>query len=145
MSLLIDRYVREDAIAEALALTSKALELQMEHVYANSMGLQFIKHLEEQDPLGAAVLVGLPIGDLVARFRSWRLSENDLGTWAEPDVLALFNPLLNTERKSVRDGATVRKIRQITSFSLETQSFIDSLKGADDDATADLLAAVVAD
>jgi hypothetical protein len=134
LSLLIDHYVTPDSVAAALAPTQKALELQIEHMYVNSLGLQFLKHLEEHDTEGAAGVLGEPITNLVGPFQSWRLKENDLGTWAEPDVLALFTPLLNSERKSVRENGAVKKIRVVTSFKDEAAAFIESLKGSDDDA-----------
>jgi hypothetical protein len=93
--------------------------------------------------MGAVSLLGAPIGELVQKFQSWRLKENDLGSWAEPDVVAMFQPLLNTERKSLRVGGEPRKVRVVTSFKTEAQAFLDSLKGEDEDAT--LLDALVAD
>ncbi len=145
LSLLIERYVTEDRLAEALAPTTKAMELQLEQMYANSIGLQFLKYIEESPGLGAAGLVGSPMSDLVQQFHAWRLKENDLGTWAEPDVHALFLPLLNTERKAVRIDGQPRKVRVVTSYKIEAQAFIDSLKGdtADDDAA--LINAMVED
>lgn len=137
LSLLIDRYVVEDQAAERLAPTQRAMELQLEQMYSNSLGLQFLKFLEETDVSGAVVLVGLPLGDLVARFRSWRVRENDLGTWAEPDVMALFAPLLNTERKTQRTSAGPRKVRLVTSFKDEAAAFIETLRGDDDAGAAD--------
>lgn len=145
LSLMIDRYVREDDVAEALAPTAKAIELQLEQMYSNSYGLQFIKWLEEHDAIGATVLLGEPIGELVKRFQSWRLKENDLGTWAEPDVVAMFLPLVNTERRSMRDSGKVKKIRIVTSFRTETTQFIDTLKGDEDADDAELIAALVED
>lgn len=129
LSLLIEHYVLEDEVAERLAPTTKAIELQLEHMYVNSIALQFLHHLEQDDPLGATGLLGDPMSDLVQRFQSWRVAENDLGSWAEPDVVALFNPLLNTERRSVRVQGNPRKIRVITSFKPEAMSFLESLKG----------------
>lgn len=144
LALLLDHYVKEDELAEKLAPTAKAIELQLEQMYSNSIGLQFLKYIEEADPMGTDGLLGQPLSDLVAKFRSWRLKENDLGTWAEPDVQALFQPLLNTERKSDRQGTKVVKIRVVTSYKLEAHQFIETLKGEVDDDAA-LLNAVVAD
>lgn len=143
LSLLLDHYVTEDAVAQALRPTRHAIELQLEQMYSNSIGLQFLKNLEETDPLGAIGLLGEQMGDMVKKFQSWRVKENDLGTWADPDVQALFQPLVNTERKSVRINGTVRKVRVVTSFKQEADAFIDSLKGTDEDAA--LLDALVED
>lgn len=147
LSLLVDRYVKEDELAKRLAPTTKALELQLEQMYSNSLGLQFLKYLEETEPKGAALLIGEPVANLMAKFHAWRLKENDLGTWAEPDVLALFTPLLATERKTQRTAAGPRKVRLVTSFKTEAAAFIESLKGDDDAGTADaaLLDALVED
>ena len=143
LSLLIDHYIKEDEVATKLAPTQKAMELQLEHMFTNSHALQFLKYIEETDSLGAMGLIGSSLDEVVQKFQSWRLKENDIGTWSAPDVAALFKPLLNTERKSVRVDAQVRKIRVVTSFKDEAAAFIETLEGTDDD--AELLAAVVED
>ena len=140
LSLLIDRYVKEEEVAAKLAPTQKAIELQLEHMYANSFALQYIKYLEESATAGAIEILGQTSHELAAGFKAWRLKENDLGTWTEPDVLAMFTPLVNTERKSQRVGGVPRKVRVITSFKEETDTFINSLKGQSDD--AEILAVV---
>lgn len=58
MSLLIDHYVGEDSVAVELAPTTKAIELQLEQMYANSLGLQFIRWVDDTDPLGSSNLLG---------------------------------------------------------------------------------------
>jgi phage/plasmid-associated DNA primase len=143
LSLLVDRYVLEDHVAERLAPTHKAIELQLEQMFVNSMGLQFIKFSEETEPMGVGAYLGKPVGELVKAFQSWRLKEMDMSNWAEPDVLALFGPLINTDRKSERAAGKVRKVRVVTSFKQEATAFIDTLKGDPDD--AELLAALVED
>lgn len=129
LSLLIDRYVHEDKVAEHLAPTAKALELQLEQMYANSLGLQFLKHIEETDAIGTTTFLGEPMDLMVQGFQSWRVKENDLGSWAEPDVAALLTPLVNTERRSKRTVTQVRKVRVVTSYREEAAEFIKSLKG----------------
>lgn len=142
LSLLVDRYVLENEVAARLVLTHKAIELQLEHMYTNSLAMQFLKYVEETDTLGTAGLLGEPLSKLVQGFQSWRIRENDLGGWNEPDVVAQLSPLIHTERKSQRVDGTVRKIRVVTSYKPEATAFIDSLKG---DPDADVLAAVVDD
>lgn len=135
LSMLIDRYVREDEVAHWLAPTAKGLELQLEQMYANSLGLQFLKHLEESDALGAAGVLGESIDQVAQRFASWRVKENDLGSWAEPDIVALLTPLVNTERRSKRVVGQVKKIKVVTSFREEAAAFIKSLEGEDSGTT----------
>lgn len=137
LSLLLEHYVHEDEIAEKLAPTQKAIALQLEHMYINSLALQFIKHVEEDDPLGAeAFLVGKEMHEIVQTFQSWRVKENDLGSWSEPDVMVQLQPLLNTERKSKRDAGRIVKVRMVTSLKPETKAFLDTMKGDESDAAA---------
>lgn len=136
LALLLDHFVSEGEVAKALAPTSKSMELQLEHMFINSLGLQFIKHLEISDPLGTESLVGATMAELAAKFQTWRLKENDLNNWSEPDVASLFQPLLFTERKGVRVEGQPRKVRVITAYKEEALAFIDTLKGDSDDLEA---------
>lgn len=133
LALLIDHYVAEDELADKLAPTAKAVELQLEHMYVNSLALQYFRHLEETDEFGAEGLVGKQMSELASKFQSWRVQENDLGSWSEPDVAAQFAPLLNTERQSVRLAGGPRKVRVITSLKPEAKSYVESLKGEIDE------------
>lgn len=136
LALLVEHYVKEDEAAARLAPTAKAVELQLEHMFHNSIGLQYLKHLEETDALGAAGVVGEPISALAQGFQSWRVKENDLGTWSEPDVVQLLLPLVATERRSVRVHGQPRKVRVVTALKEEALQFINSMKGdEEDDAT----------
>lgn len=134
LALLIDRYVVEEKVAELLAPTAKAKELELEHLFANSLGLQYLKHVEETDTFGAMGLLDQPFKLVLDGFRSWRVRENDLSTWSEPDLQALFKPYINTERRSKRDGKRTYKIYKVVSFTAEATAFLESLKGADTDA-----------
>jgi phage/plasmid-associated DNA primase len=142
LALLVDRYVKEDEVAERLAPTSAAVELQLEHMYINSVALQFLKHVEETDPLGLETYMGEELAKMVQAFQSWRILENDLSGWAEPDVAAQLQPLITTDRKTKRIDGKPRKVRVVTGLKIEAQHFIDSLKG---DADEDLTEAVVED
>lgn len=129
LSVLIDHYVREDDLAEKLQPTSKAIEMQIEHMYANSLGLQFIKYVHDTGTLGLASILGVSVENVVQLWHSWRLKENDMASWAAPDVLAQLNPLLESERRSVRTNSGPRKIRVFTSLKAEARAFIDSMEG----------------
>lgn len=142
LALLIDHYVHEDEVAQKLAPTKKEMELQLEHMAVNSLGLQYLKYLEEHSPMGAAGLLGSSMGEVAQGFQSWRVKENDLGTWAEPDVLALFQPLVHTERRSMRVNGAPRKVRVLTAFKDEAADYIRTMEG---DEEHDDLEALVAD
>lgn len=129
LSLLIDHYVNENEVAVLLAPTQKAIELQLEHMYANSLALQFLKYIEENDPLGVnGTILGAPLATAVQLFQAWRVKENDLGSWSEPDVAAQLQPLVATQRHSVREGGKVLKVRVVTSLKPEAEAFIKSVK-----------------
>ena len=118
------------------------MALQLEHMFINSIGLQFLKHLEETDALGAAGLVGSEVDAMVKQFQSWRIKENDLGHCADPDVVTMFSPIINIERKSKRVNGSPRKVRFVASFKAEALAFIETLRGDEED---DILDALVED
>ena len=139
LALLIDHYVGEHEVAEKLAPSTRAMVLQLEHMFVNSLGLQFLKHLEETDALGINGLLGAEVDTLVKQFQSWRIKENDLGMWAEPDIVQLFQPIVNIERRSKRVDGKPRKVRVITSLKPEAVAFIETLKGDEDDILSTLV------
>jgi hypothetical protein len=139
LSLLIDHYVREDEVAEKLAPTTRALELQLEHMFTNSVTLQFLKHLEENSLLGATEIMDETLDHVIQQFQSWRVKENDLTAWAAPDVATQLQPLITTTRKSARVGTKIQKVRVVTGFKPEAQAFIDSLKGDQEDGESEAL------
>jgi len=143
LSLLIDRYIREDVVAAELAPTSKALELQLEQMLVNSSGLQYLKYVEDTEPDGVNGLFGSEFGVVVSGFRTWRLhNENDIGNWSESDVFAQFQPLLETERKSVRDNGKISKVRYVVGLKEEAAAFMESQRREEPD---DDVAALVED
>lgn len=129
LALLIDHYVLESEVAERLTLTSQAMELQLEHMFINSLGLQFVKHVVETHALGEESLSSMTIEELSKKFQSWRVSNNDYGVWSEPDIIQLFEPIFHMDRKSKRVDGKPRKVRIITSLKPEAQAFVDSLEG----------------
>ena len=129
LSLLLDHFVTEEKVAKALAPTAKALELQIEHMHENSMGLQFLAYMEKTVPTGASGLIGQTIDEVTQEFRSWRLKENDIGGWPDTEVLGQLGNLINNERKSRRINGKVVKVKIFTSFTPEAQAFIDNLEG----------------
>lgn len=143
LALMIDNYVKPSEASVMLAPTAAALELQLEHMYENSLALQFIKYLDDTDPIGADVLLDMEFTELVKRFNSWRLKEhNELQSWPEPEVLNLFRASVMTERRSKRVNNMPRKVRHVVMFTRETRLFLATLRG---DATHDSAAAVVED
>lgn len=143
LSLLIDHYVTDEEIAKKLAPTGKAVELQLEHMFTNSLALQFLKYVELHDAFGVDGLADVLMEDVVVKFRAWRLHENDVGQWAEPDVVNLLSPVFFTERVSKRVDGKPRKVRVVKGLRPEATMFIKTLKEEADAGDADLLEAVV--
>lgn len=140
LSLLIDHYVTEYEVAKELAPTTQALELQLEHMYVNSMALQFLKYVLDNTTFGVDGLIDEPLSRAVQEFQAWRIKENDMSGWAEPDVEAQLRPLLENRRSTKRTPEGPRKIRMVTGLKPEAQAFIDSMKGdPDEDDTAALV------
>lgn len=133
LALLLDHYVTKGNVAKELAPSQKAMELQLEHMVKNSLGLQFLKYLDESDPLGVDGLMDTSITELTQRFQAWRIKENDVSVWNEPDVATLFQPVLSTDRKSMRVNGTPRKVRVVTGLKPEAEAFLETLKGDEDD------------
>lgn len=140
LAVLIDHYVKEDDVATMLVPTGKAQELAMEHMYSNSIALQYLKWVEHTDEFGVEALIGITLEDLVSRFKDWRRKENDQGSWSEPDVIALFGPVVTTDRVSKRIDGKPRKVRVVGGLRPEAKSFIETMKEEED---AELLEAVV--
>jgi hypothetical protein len=132
LALLIEHYVKQDEVATMLAPTAKSLELQLEHMFSNSQGLQYLRYVDETDPLGIAGLLGTTLDEAVAGFQSWRVKENDLGTWSAPDVAQLLMPLINTELRSKRVNGQPRKVKVITSLKTEADAYMHTLRSEEE-------------
>jgi hypothetical protein len=132
LSLLVDHYVCEHEVAEKLALTRQALEMKLEHMRINSLATQFLEHVEREDPLGAAGLLGEDLDSVAAKFQLWRLQSNDLSAWAVPDVGLLLKPMFVTERKSKRVNGRIIKVRTIEGFTTDVTEFLEYIRGEEE-------------
>jgi phage/plasmid-associated DNA primase len=131
LALMIDSYVRMEDKAVMLSPTQRSLELQLEHMHTNSKALQFIAHVDQEDPIGAQSLIGLDFSEMVKRFESWRISQGDISVWSEPDVYDLFRSVLVTTRQSRRVHGKPRKVKVITEFKYETLEYLKLMEGED--------------
>ena len=128
LSLLIEHYVSKQDVATMLAPTRMSIQMQMTYMLTNSVALQFIQHTAVNDPLGVDSLVGLTVEEMADRFKSWRISENDLQTWSQQEVIGMFRPLVLVERKSKRTAEGIVKIRIVTGFKEEVQLMLETQK-----------------
>jgi phage/plasmid-associated DNA primase len=131
LALLLDNYVTQDDKAVMLAPTAASRLLQLEHMEANSLAVQFVVHLEETEALGAeALLVDMEFEDMYQKFCSWRIKLNDLSTWDKPQVQAMFRPVVVTTRKSIRKAGKPHpvKVPVITGLKPDIQDYLNVLK-----------------
>jgi putative DNA primase/helicase len=141
LSLLIDRYVSEDDLAQRLAPTVKSIQLQMEAMHINSQALQFLQYLEETS--GAATIVGQLFTDVAKSYRAWRRTKNDMNEWPDAEILIQFSPFITSKRVSHRTPAGPRKLRVVTSLTDQTTDFLETLRGGSEDDDADLINTLV--
>lgn len=131
LALLIQNYVKHEDVAVMLAPTAAALAAQLEHMVNNSYALQFIQELEINEPLGAVdTLEDMPLDELAARFKSWRLKQGDMTAWDTPGVMQLFAPLIYTDRRSARVSGKKNpvKIKYVTGLKKDALSVLLSMK-----------------
>lgn len=129
LSLLLDHYVLQSEISVMLAPTQASKEAQIEHLVDNSLGLQYLIHLDETETLPVEEFVlGMQFNDLVPQFQAWRKSFGDSTTWDASALLNMFRPLLITERKSMRINNVPRKVRTISGLTEDAMLVVQSLR-----------------
>jgi phage/plasmid-associated DNA primase len=128
LSLLIDHYVQKDDIAVMLAPTARAMELKLQHMEDNSVALQFLLYMEQENPLGAEAVFDMPFDEVAQKFSSWRVKLNDLNVWDKNSVFDEFRPFILSDRKAQRVNGQPRKVRYITGFTKEARDLLDNMK-----------------
>ena len=128
LSLLVDHYVQKDDIAVMLAPTARAMELKLQHMEDNSVALQFLLYMEQEDPFGAEAVFDMPFDEVAQKFSSWRVKLNDLTTWDKNSVFDEFRPFILSDRKAQRVNGQPRKVRYITGFTKEARDLLDNMK-----------------
>lgn len=142
LALLIDYYVKSEETAEKLRLTEASQLLQIEHMFVNSHGLQFLKAQLERD--SSYSLVGFALEDIAEQFLRWKVTLGD-SSWELADAMQTVSPLVICERKSQRSNGKVRKVKVATEYRPEVTQFLDSVKGDIDENSVELFDAMVED
>jgi phage/plasmid-associated DNA primase len=142
LSLLIDHYVTPETMVEKLAATRTALVLKLEHARVNNQAVQFLEDVDANDPLRAEGLIGETMPDVVDKFNSWRLKNNDISSWSQAEVEALLRPLFTSARKSVRvKSGKIAKVRVTTGFQKEVTEFLEYIREEEEDIHEDTMVA----
>ena len=144
LSLLIDHFVREPEIAEKLAPTSSAEDLQVEYQMHNSIALQYIEHLELHSNMFPQGIIGIEFSEVAATFRAWRVAMGDNTSWTDGELLNLFKDSVTTTRKSISTPRGPRKVRVIDGYTRDAEELCARLKENEENA-AELLGSLVED
>lgn len=137
LALLVERYVREEDIADRLGLTKGSVELQMEQVWLGSPILQFIEHLNRNDPSAVKKLEDgkMFVDDFLASFKPWS-QDQGLPERGDGDILNMMKTSFEIGWKTRRrSGAKPSSERAIKSLKPETLLAITQLKGEPDNGT----------
>ena len=136
LSLLIDHYVREDELAEKLALTQGALDLQLEQVFLGSPILQFIEYLWTNDPSSIKKLTDnkMLAETFLASFKPWADSQG-IAERSDADLLLMMKTAFDIGWKTIRENGTPRNKRVIKKIKPEVLLMLQQLKGGSNGAT----------
>ena len=140
LSLLLDNFVTQEQLAEALKPTTGSVELRLDQEMINSPVLQFVQYLVLREPAWMKKLEagGLPLDALIDSFMAWRLEEgfNELSTL---DAQRMFRENFFAERKSIRDNGRVVKKWILKAPQQSVQELLDQLKGDENAPTESLV------
>ena len=128
LSLLVDRYVMHDEIAERLKPTAKSMELQMEQMFLDSPMLQFFKHWEVNHPREYKDLVNgkMQVEPFIVALRMWMIEQN-MSERNDGDLLAMLKTVAIVTWKTVRIEGTPTSRRVIKELKPETVSALAAL------------------
>lgn len=133
LGLLIDHFVEEDDLAEKLAQTERATEMQVEQSLLNSPLMQYVQHLCINDPdwIDRFTAGGLALEPLIDSFMAWRIQEG-YTEYSSADTRGLFQEMFHLSRRSVRDNGKVAKKYYVEQPKTETEALLEHLKGDSD-------------
>ena len=138
--LLLDNFVTQEQLAEALKPTTGSVELRLDQEMINSPVLQFVQYLVLREPAWMKKLEagGLQLDALIDSFMAWRLEEgfNELSTL---DAQRMFRENFFAERKSIRDNGRVVKKWILKAPQQSVQELLDQLKGDENAPTESLV------
>lgn len=132
LGLLLDHYVQKSEKNQKLAQTKRARELALEHMVNNSLAAQFIMHQEDVAVFGADDLIGMPMKEIAQKFRAWRVTLNDVGTWDDADVTRLFTSVATTGRHSMRVDGKPRQVTTLVGFKDDMKLLLEEQRGGGD-------------
>jgi hypothetical protein len=130
LSLLIDHYVREEEVAEALTLTRASMELQLDQVFLGSPILQYLEQLAATDPVALKRVEdgNMPVDTFLNSFKPWAQAQG-MQERGDGDLLALMRTTFDIGWKTVRVNKVPTSRRTIKALRPEALMTLDQLKG----------------
>ena len=131
LGLLINHFVREDELAEKLALTASSINLQLEQMWLTNPMLQYMEHLGAKDPSALDKLAQgkIWLDDFLNSFKPWAETQG-MQERSDGDLVALMKSAFVIQSKTrVRDKKRSTQ-RYIKSLRLETELVYEQMKGA---------------
>lgn len=127
LSLLIDNYVEEDEIAEALKITSESMILQAEQVWIGSSILQFLSYLQSEMPATfETVQQGKhSVQHFIDAFRPWAQAQG-ISDRSDGDLLLMVKTACETSYSQDSQG---NMTLMITGYKEDTLLTLEQLKG----------------
>lgn len=134
LALLMDHYVHQYEAGVMLAPTRAAKLAQIDHAIDNSLGMQFIVHLDEIEILPVEeYLMGMMDIELYEQFIAWRKIIGDSTSWTNSLARQVFNPVLIKGPRTTKTNGGTRKLNvyPITGLSEDAMFVLNSLREVD--------------
>ena len=126
LALLIDHFVMPDEFATKLAPTQESQALQLDQMILNSIPLQFLEYLFEQDVAYVDKTLDTDVAALLGSFIPWAHAQH--GTlFADADALKAFRPLLDLKRTS-RRNKTPRNYWKVAGYKNDAALLADRVR-----------------
>ena len=133
LSLLIDRFVREEELADRLVPTKGSMELQLEQVWLGNPVLQFMEHLHKHDPSAISRIEAgqMTTETFMASFKPWA-EQQGMHDRSDGDLLAMMKTNFDLGWKTQRVNGKPTSRRVIKNLKPETIMALNQLKGDED-------------
>ena len=135
MHILLEHFVSEADAPTKLQVTEASANLQLDQIVTNSIVMQWLQSVLEDDLNGASRLLGKDVKTLIASFQPWVLTQ-EKNMYSDAESLKLMQQAFILKRSSKRENGKLRNFYKVDGFKPETQRLIDILKGGQDDTTA---------
>lgn len=117
LALLLQHLVKPGEEALKLAPSSTSYDLQIDQLVLNSRAFEYLQFVIEQDPKNAERILQMTPENLRDQMTAWWLNSSFDARITPNQVMQRMKEIVVLERKSVRQGASVKKINVIKEFT----------------------------